>query len=76
MSALGTILHAFEGALGCAVRLDDDYFELGGDSLMAVSIMKQVSAELGIEFPIQMLFESGSIRLVVRECLARAATRT
>jgi thioesterase domain-containing protein/acyl carrier protein len=44
------------------VTLDDDFFELGGDSLAAVLLVCLVNERLGIDLPISLLFEHRTIR--------------
>jgi acyl carrier protein len=43
------------------VRLSDDFFELGGDSLMLVDLLDKVNSTFGIDLPITTLFESPTI---------------
>jgi acyl transferase domain-containing protein/acyl carrier protein len=48
--------------LGVAeVGLSDDFFELGGDSLMLVDLLEKVNSTFGIDLPITTLFESPTI---------------
>ena len=41
-----------------AIGLDDDFFELGGDSLLATEIALRIAEELGIDVPLANLFEN------------------
>ena len=43
------------------VGLDEDFFEIGGDSLSAVQMMTAIQQRLGVELPLQALFESPTI---------------
>jgi acyl carrier protein len=43
------------------VGLDDDFFALGGDSLMAQRILTQVERELGISIPIRIAFANPTV---------------
>ena len=43
------------------VGIDDDFFALGGHSLMAMRLVSRVRAMLGVELPIRTLFESPKI---------------
>jgi amino acid adenylation domain-containing protein/FkbH-like protein/thioester reductase-like protein len=46
------------------VGIHDDFFELGGDSLMAVQILARVGSVLGVELTLQDLFESPTIAAI------------
>jgi acyl carrier protein len=50
---------------------DDDFFDLGGDSLSAISLMTSISVRLGVELSVGVLFERPTARL-----LAEAVTRS
>jgi len=49
------------------LTLDDDYFELGGDSLMAVGMIAQVEKAFGKMVPISHLINSPTPRKLVRK---------
>src|SRR5439155_1693401 len=44
-----------------AVGIDDDFFELGGQSLLAVRLISRVRAVLGVEWSVRDLFEARTV---------------
>lgn len=44
-----TFLQAWMTALGCAVNNGDDFFALGGDSMVAISVAAEVHQHLGVQ---------------------------
>jgi acyl carrier protein len=44
------------------VGLDDDFFELGGDSLRAMRLAGRLQAELDFDFDVEMLFDYATVR--------------
>jgi acyl carrier protein len=59
-STLGeTVLTLWREVLGIQdVGPDDDFFELGGDSLVATQLVARLREELGIAVPLLALFEN------------------
>lgn len=47
-----------------AVGVDDDFFRLGGQSLLAMQVVARVEDELGVRLPLQVLFEKRSLSAV------------
>lgn len=58
-----SIAELWSASLGVArVGLDDDFFELGGNSLVAVQLTARMREELTVDLPIAVLFEHATIR--------------
>ncbi|WP_259331905.1 MULTISPECIES: phosphopantetheine-binding protein, partial [unclassified Pseudomonas] len=47
------------------VGLNDNFFEVGGHSLLAIQITSRVQAELGLEVPLVEVFQTESLRAYV-----------
>jgi acyl transferase domain-containing protein len=47
------------------VGVDDNFFDLGGDSLIATQAMAQLKRELGMEIPVVSLYEGVTIRFLI-----------
>ena len=45
-----------------AIGIDDDFFETGGNSLLAVRLMTVIEREVGVRIPVVELFRSSTIR--------------
>jgi acyl carrier protein len=51
------VINIWSGELGCPVTATDDFFKLGGDSIMVLRIMYQMKEVFGLEFAPTLLFE-------------------
>lgn len=48
------------------ISVDDNFFLIGGNSLMGVQFVAQVADAFGIEFPLRTLFENPTVQLLAR----------
>jgi acyl carrier protein len=48
------------------VGIDDPFFELGGDSRLAVAVVRLLQRELGSALPASILFENPTVRQLAR----------
>ena len=56
------LLRIWEEVLATSpLGIDENFFELGGDSVLAVRLMGQIRREFGCDLPLATLFESGTI---------------
>jgi hypothetical protein len=54
--------------------MQDDFFDLGGNSLVAVQLIAQVRKEFGVKVPMQTLFEGATVaRMAARVAQLRGA---
>ncbi|XXF81242.1 amino acid adenylation domain-containing protein [Myxococcaceae bacterium GXIMD 01537] len=78
LSPTETALAAFwRETLGCErVHPEDDFFALGGQSLLAIQVLARIASSFGVELPLQILFEAPKLGALARRVdEARAQTR-
>ncbi len=56
------------------VGLDDDFFQLGGDSLQAVQLFLQIEKRLGHPLPRSVLFEAGTVAAMAKHIETATST--
>ncbi|MFI5916051.1 chorismate pyruvate-lyase family protein [Dactylosporangium sp. NPDC051541] len=62
-----------------AVRHDDDFFELGGDSLLAMRVSSRIRRLLAVDVSVEVMLEASTVSSFaghVREVMARAGVAT
>jgi hypothetical protein len=52
---------------------EDDFFGLGGSSLLAVRFIEEIEAKLHISFPIDVLFLEGTYGAILTACVVACA---
>ncbi|WP_407445612.1 non-ribosomal peptide synthase/polyketide synthase [Rhodococcus sp. (in: high G+C Gram-positive bacteria)] len=72
-----TVASVYAELLGAdRVGLDDDFFALGGNSLIATRVMSRIGSELGADIPLRVLFEQptvGALAAAAQEYMGRVA---
>ncbi|MET0410977.1 MAG: phosphopantetheine-binding protein, partial [Polyangiaceae bacterium] len=70
-----SFLAVFQTILGRPeISIDDDFFALGGDSMMAIRLVKELKKSTGIDYPLSALFGAPTIRQLVAQ-VGEAAER-
>jgi acyl carrier protein len=57
------------------VGVDDDFLDLGGDSLRAMQVVMRVQEASGVSVPVQALFEAPTVALMATAIAAHQAAR-
>ncbi|WP_227984382.1 non-ribosomal peptide synthetase [Nocardia spumae] len=58
------------------VGADDDFFELGGNSLLAAQAAARIGSALGVRVPVQLLFETSSVAAFAEQVERHAGAGT
>jgi acyl carrier protein len=70
------VTEEWRGALAVTTSApDDDFFMLGGNSMMAVGLVERVERRLNIEFPLEALFVEGTLGRLIEACGVAPASR-
>jgi len=59
------LMSVFADTLGRTVRADDDFFECGGTSLLAMTLALEIETAVGRELPISIVHEAPSVEALV-----------
>jgi amino acid adenylation domain-containing protein len=71
-----SLVNLWASSLGVErVGVQDDFFELGGDSLIAVRLVSKMRKEFQLDMPLQLLFESPTIA-GVSDAIEKARAKT
>lgn len=60
--------------LDASSDVDGDFFEAGGNSLLAIALMEAVESQIDVTFPLDTLFMNGRLSAVIRACEAQCGT--
>ena len=58
------------------IGIRDNFFEVGGHSLLAAIICSEISTRLGIDIPLRLFFDNPTIELLANECRKIAIERS
>ena len=69
------LVHIWEGVLGVhPVGIGDNFFDLGGNSLLGIRLFARIEKELGKRFPVALLFQSPIIERLAQALRGDAAS--
>ena len=59
-----------------SIGVDDDFFALGGNSLLAIALVTEVNRAFGSKLPVSSLFRDGTIRSMANRLRGRSAWKS
>ena len=60
---LKLVRRTWETTLGhCDFSDDDNFFNVGGHSMLGIALMKELETELGTQLPVRLLFDNSTVR--------------
>ena len=59
-----------------SISVDDDFFALGGNSLLAIALVTEVNRTFGSELPVSSLFRDGTIRSMANRLRGQSAWKS
>jgi len=72
-----TVARLWGDVLGVGeVAIDDDFFALGGDSLVALHLLARLHDDLGVELPLGAVFDDRTVEALARRVDALTLSRT
>ncbi len=70
------VAETMQAVLGCdRIGLEDDFFELGGNSLSATRLVARLAAELNTSVPVRVLFDAPSVEKLAASIGSHGAAR-
>jgi amino acid adenylation domain-containing protein len=60
------LVEIFQGIIGIEAGINDDFFELGGDSLKAVIVSSKIHKELHVKIPLTAFFHKPTIKALAK----------
>jgi amino acid adenylation domain-containing protein len=70
-----TLMGIWSDLLGVKqMTVQDDFFELGGDSLLATQVVSRIQKAFAVEIPLRVMFDSPTIAALVREIEERGGS--
>jgi iturin family lipopeptide synthetase A len=58
------LLNLWENFFGKSIEIEDNFFEIGGDSLKALTMLRRIHKTFNVELSIKEFFDCGSIKII------------